>query len=253
MKQKTRSFATAALMCWSAVAAAQVASAQSAPPEFLRVVYSTLAPDGLYGYQEAQGIVNEGFKKSGTPWREVWASSLFGEMRVYVSVVPLAGLAQFDKPGPLTHLTEAQRMKYQTLLRGSVRSSRAVLLQLVQPLSILGGRAKPAGLARVMNVRVQPGKQLEFEEMVRTMVLPAYKKAGAKELLVHRALLGTALGEYTIVQPFENWAEMAAFPAAEKLYGPEGYKQWLARVAATVASGENMAATLVPALGYSPQ
>jgi hypothetical protein len=253
MKLGISTIGAAALFCASFLSTIQPASAQGAAAEYLRLVYTTLTPNGLYDFQEAQKLVNEGYKKAGMPWRDVWTSALFGELRTFVSVAPVTGLSQFDSPSPMSHLTEAQRIKYQTLNRSSVQSVRAVLVQVVPQLSIQSGRTTPPRLARVVNVRALPGKQLEFEEAIRTIVLPALKKAGAKDYWVHRAILGTAIGEYTIVQLFDSWKEMEAFPTGEKLYGPEGLKQFMSRVAATASSADNMVASLVPDLSYRPQ
>jgi hypothetical protein len=88
----------------------------------------------------------------------------------------------------------------------------------------------------------------------RTAILPAVKKAGIKDYWVNRSVLGTAIGEYTFLQPYDKWAEMDAWPQGEKLYGgAAANKDFLARISQTVASAETMVVRFKADLSYPNQ
>jgi hypothetical protein len=161
-------------------------------------------------------------------------------------------MAQFDSPSPLTHMSVEDRLKYQNLARNAVESTQYVLGQSVDALSLRSNRTTRPKYARVLYVRTKPGKQVEFEEFVKTLVLPAMKNAGVKDYWVIRTVLGGALGEYTILTIFDKWAEMDGWLSPEKMFGAQ-YKAYLARVAECVDNAESMVAQTLPELSYTGQ
>jgi hypothetical protein len=205
----------------------------------------------MYDFQEACKLVNEAYKKAGVPWRSVWVTSIFGEMGTYVTVAPVQNMAQFDSDSPIMKMSDADRTKYITLMRNSVESGRYSLVQYVPSLSLNSNRTEMPKLARITSVKVLPGKNVEFEELIQSTLIPAVKKAGGKDYWVHRTTLGGEIGEYTIVQLFEKWEEMGAWPSTDKLLGPAGYKQFLSKISQTVSRADNMAMRVETSLSYS--
>ncbi len=218
-------------------------------PQLIRIAYSKVRANGVYDYQTAAQLFNAGAKKSGLPWREVWATNLFGEVGMFVSVTPVARMAQFDDPGPVAGLTEQDRTKYMTLIRNSVEQARYVLVQTLPDLTISSDRKEPPKFARVTNVRVMPGRQAEFEEFVKATMVPAMKRIGVKDYWFMRNVLGGATNEYTVVQLFDKWSELDALLNPAQYLGPD-FKTYLSKTAATVASAENMVVSYMPELSY---
>jgi hypothetical protein len=246
-----RQIAISVFVCGLSALSLSTASAQEAKPEMMRIGFTKLKSGGLYDYQELAKLVNEAYKKSGVPWREVWATSLFGETGTMVSVAPVKNMAQFDEPSPMNKLETADRTKYTTLLRNAIESTHWVLVQTVPSLSIVSQRKDPPKFARVTTIRVKPGKQMEFEDLIKNTLLPAIKNAGFKDYWVNRTMVGGPLGEYTTLQIFDKWAEVDAWPGTEKLLGgAAAYKKFLAGIAETVDNAENMIARTVPELSY---
>lgn len=231
---------------------AAVSLCAQTPNQMMRISTTKVKLGMLNDYQQGQKMLNAAYKKAGAPWREVWSTSLFGEAGNFVSVAPVTNMAQFDTPGPVTHMSVEDRLTYQNLTRNCVESSRYVLGQSVDALSIRSERTSPPKFARVINVRVKPGKQLEFEDFVKTLVLPAMKGAGVKDYWVIRTVLGGALGEYTILTIFDKWAEMDAMMSPEKLFGAQ-YKAYLAKIAETVDNADSMVARTHPDLSFRNQ
>ena len=152
------------------------ASAQEAPP-MMRVAFVKVSMTGVYEWQEAMKLVNEGYRKAGVPWRSVWQSAMFGEMGNYVTVTPVKNMAQFDQGSPMMKLTEAERTKYLTLIRNSVEETRYVLSHYLTGLSLDSGRKTPPVFARVTTVKTRAGKGPHFEELLKDSMLPALKRA----------------------------------------------------------------------------
>jgi hypothetical protein len=245
---------TGALVCALGVAGLPVCLGQDAPPMLMRIGMVKLKSGGLYDWQEANKLARTAYQKAGVPFRQVFSMAIFGEAGMGVTVAPVTNMAQFDSDSPMTKLPDAERTKYATLMRNSIESARYSLVQTLPALSIRSGRKDQPKFLRVTMVRVLPGKNLEFEELIRTVGLPAAKKAGIKDYWVNRSVLGTAVSEYTLLQAFDKWAEMDAWPVGEKLYGgAAAYKDFLARIAQTAASAETMVVRYEADLSYSTQ
>ncbi len=217
----------------------------------MRIGMVKLKSGGQYDYEEAAKLVNAAYKKAGTPWRQVWRTALFGEMGTVVTVTPIKNYAQFDADSPLTHLSPADRAKYTTLTRNSIDSVQYTLDETIPTLTIASTRTTPPKFARVTTVVVQPGKNQEFEELVRTMVLPAMKKASVKDYWVNRTVLGGPMGQYTLLFIFDKWAELDTAPTLPSALGPEGFKQFMGKISTIVAHSENMVAATDSALSYT--
>lgn len=221
-------------------------------PDLMRISYYKVNAGGTYDFAEGIKLVNEAYKKSGTPWRRAWATTIFGQTYTGVLVTPVKNFAQFDSPGPMAGMSTADNVKFQTLMRSAVEESRHVLARFAPELSIYPGPLPEKTHARMMTTVVKPGKNLEFEEMIKTMLLPALKAAGIKDYRVNRVMLGSAVGEYIIVMPFAKWADVDALPTTEKILGAS-YKAYLAKVAETVDRAETQTMTTSPELGYVMQ
>lgn len=243
-----------ALVCALGVAGLPACLGQDAPPMMMRIGMIKLKSGGLYDWQEANKLVRAAYQKAGVPFREVFSMAVFGEAGTSVTVAPVSNMAQFDADPATTNLSAADRTKYLTLMRNSVESARYSLVQTLPALSIASNRKDQPKFLRVTMLRVLPGRNLEFEELIRTVGLPAVKRAGIKDYWVNKSVLGTAIGEYTLLQAFDKWAEMDAWPVGEKLYGgAAAYKDFLARIAQTVASAETMVVRYEADLSYSTQ
>lgn len=242
---KLTTFRAVALFC----AAATTALAQQ--PQLMRLSYTKVNPGMSHDYEEAAKLVSAAQKKAGAPWREVWATGIAGEF-MYVGVSPIKNMAQFDSPSPVnSQLTPEQRTQYATLSRNAVRETRYVIVQHLPDLSISSGRTSPPALARVTTVRTKAGKGLDFEALVKNMLLPAWKKAGIKDIVVHRMVAGGVSGEYQFVQFFDKYAEVDAWPSGDKMFGgADGYKKFLDGVATTAESAESMFARQLTELGF---
>jgi hypothetical protein len=225
---------------------------QAAPPDLMRISHYKIRANGTYDFREGIKMVNDGYKKSGVPWRQAWQMSMFGETYTVVMVTPVKNFAQFDTPGPMAGLSAGDSVKYQTLMRNAIESSRHSLVRYAPELSVNSGTMQEPKFARVMTIRVKPGRVAEFEDAIKTLLLPAIRQAGIKDYWVDRMVLGGVTGEYTTLTPFTKWSELDSWPTTEKLLGAS-YKAFMAKIADTVDSSETLVAATVPELGYGAQ
>lgn len=232
------------------VAVAPVPAAAQEGRQMVRIGTVELKPGGRYDFEEANRMASAASKKNGMPWREYWRATLFGDVGRVVTVMPVSSMAMFDGESAIAKMSSADRARYTTLMSNSVASARYELSELLPDISLQSGRQAPAKFARVTLVHVIPGKQREFEDAVKTVLLPAMKKAGVKDYWVLRTLLGGPVTGYTTVLLFEKWAELDSLVSMEKLLDPEALKQYMSKVSATVSHAENAVFEMDPAIGY---
>jgi len=212
---------------------------QEEKPQMLRLAYAKVNPDMMGEFGDVQKIVNDALKKSGLPWRQVWGPSVFGEAGLWVAVTPVRNYAQFDEENPMRKaLGDRDFERYLNRARHVFGDVRYSLVVTVPELTIASDRTGPPTFARIMQVRVLPGKSAAFEAMIKTQLLPALKQAGVKDYWVNRTVLGPG-GEYTVVHVFDKWAELDTLPTTPKLLGEEGFKTFMQGVAETVQSTES--------------
>jgi hypothetical protein len=246
----TRRFWLGALVCALMFSIPNSAFAQTSP-QLMRLGMVKLKSGGQYDYEEASKLINAAYRKSGVPWRQVWQTAIFGEMGTMVTVTPVKNYAQFDEGSVLAQMSATDRTKYTTLSRNSIESVQYSLVETLPGLSIVSDRTTPPKFARVTTVVVQPGKNLEFEDLVKTMILPAMKKASVKDYWLNRTVLGGPMGEYSILFIFDKWAELDSAPTLQKALGPEGYKQFMGKISTIVARSDNMVAATQASMSYS--
>ena len=251
MRTFVRGLATSVLIAALAAMVSSTAYGQDAPTK-LRLAEIHVRVGQTADFEALAKLANEASKKFGIPWRETWSVSQFGEGGVYYAVSPVKNFAQFDEQGPISGLSVEDRLTYANLARNAVESSHYKLLDPADDLSLRSDRKELPKMARVTVVHTLPGKGMDLEAAIKELMLPALKAAGVKDFWVHRTVVGGPIGEYTYVLPFEKWADLDALGSMQKLLG-DNYGKYMARVAASVQSGENMIIKLDPKLTYMPE
>jgi len=180
-------------------------------------------------------------KKGGQKSRTVYQTTLFGDGFEYVVITPLSKFAELDGDSPqLKALGAAANQKLGEKLRRCIESANSFLTTNLTDLSnpVQGGA--PAARQTITRFRVAPGKVQDFENLVKTDILPAFKKAKIP-LAVNRRGLGTNGNDFVFITPFNKFAEMDAGSAAERALGQDG----LAKVRAKLPGIANVLETTV--------
>jgi hypothetical protein len=225
--------------------------AQQAQPELQHVIFVKTQPGMVAEWREMQAMVNEAYKKEGTPWRHVWSTAVFGE-QMHVIAFPVGKMERYETGNPVRKmLNDAEYARYTQKMSRIVASSHSVLVTTRPDLSISSGRTKPHR-AMVTTVVVTPGKYLEFEAFVKNDLIPAWKKAGLKDVWVDQNVMGGNATEYTILTLFDKWSEMDGGGPMVRALGKEGWDKIRARAAGLSTSIRNEVSQFAPELSYSP-
>ena len=98
---------------------------------------------------------------------------------------------------------------------------------------------EPQPLARVQRTWVRPDQVTAYRELIKSEVLPAYKKAGAKVYSVARTRTGGSMFEYSSVTGLDKWADLdGETPFIKALGGQAAFDKFQAKRAAMVTRTE---------------
>jgi hypothetical protein len=103
-------------------------------------------------------------------------------------------------------------------------------------LSIVSATTDPPAIATVTWIHVAFGRGPEFEAILKNDVVPAMKKGGVTEFLVHEAFLGGDVNEWIILAPYKNFADLDGVPPLVRALGPEGAAKLAAKATGIVVS-----------------
>src|SRR5262249_22611372 len=138
----------------------------------------------------------------------VWSTAIFGEGG-YVIVTPIESLAQYDGASPTVRaLGQEGARTYAAKAARFTESAHSVAIETRTDLSIAPSPGAEPKLALVTTTTIAVGRDEEFENFVKTAVLPAIKKAAPKGYLVSRVVYGGNLNQYTSVVLLDNFADL---------------------------------------------
>lgn len=189
-------------------------------------------------------------RKAGVKGQEVWVNTVFGEGG-YVTVTPVESLAEFDNPNPFRRaLGEEGARAYGQKVARFVESVRYEAIETRPDLSIEPKSGWAPKLAVVTTTTIAPGRDDDYENFVKTAVLPAIKKAEPKAYLVSRVAYGGNLNQYVSVVLLDSFADLQRWREA---FAKEAVAAKLAsKSAGIVTARENAIYRYVPDLSITP-
>jgi len=192
----------------TAAVVAQAPAQPTAPPQRIQISTTQLKPDMVLTWEDL--VKNEMIpaqKKVGLAWRHTLANGASGQQFVRVTVNPLANYAQLDMPAILQRAVSAEaNANYNAKIRATIESQRTSIATLQMDQSIMSNSATMSPLFVVQTVVLAPGKAADFAASMREDYLPAYRKAGVKDLWVYVINQGD-IG-VLLVRPVANYAEL---------------------------------------------
>jgi hypothetical protein len=103
-----------------------------------------------------------------------------------------------------------------------------------------------------VNVRVRPGRGLEYEDQIK-MVRDARARAGQKESwLVSQSVVGQQGSAYYISRPLGSLGDVDSLPVLSQVLGASGYKQYQKGLAENTFSTEITISRYLPELSNPP-
>lgn len=192
-------------------------------------------------------------KKGGVPWRAVWQTAVFGEAYEFVMIQPIENFKQFDGDSPMQKaLGQAGLRTYAEKLRRMVVSSRILAMSFRPDLSIEHPMTAPPKMAVVSVVQAMPGRQLTLENLIRTEVVPAMKKAGVAGYHVNQTVLGGSPFEYVTVVEIDNFADLDKGSPFVRALGKAGADQLTMKLSGVVSNLERFVSRYSADLSFGP-
>lgn len=189
-------------------------------------------------------------QKAGVKEQRLWNTANFGEGG-YIIATPIESLAQYDGPRPaLRALGEEGANAYGAKAAKFTESARTVAIETRPELSIPLKPGEQYKLAILTITTIAPGRDDEYENFVKTSVLPAIKKSAPKGYLLSRVVYGGNLNQYFSVVLLDNFADLQKW---RETFGKEAATAKLAtKSAGMVTNRENAIYRFVPDLSIQP-
>ncbi|HEV3196845.1 MAG TPA: hypothetical protein VGZ73_03035 [Bryobacteraceae bacterium] len=177
-------------------------------------------------------------KKAGVTSRTVYSSHVFGTAFEYRIVQPLNRFADFDSAELQTEgIGAAGDEKSAAQLRKCISRASSFLATALPELSNPSDNKAPA-IVQCLRLHVAPGKMEEYQDLYKSEVVPALKKARAYVSVASRRL-GTDGLDLTFETPLNKFAELDAPPALLRSLGPEGAARLTAKLNSLATVVEN--------------
>jgi hypothetical protein len=233
----------------AAPAAAQTVPSDGGPFMVLSVI--DVKPDMYAEFGDVQAATMAGQQKGGQIWRETWHVVTFGEPYRVRVMRPLMNFAELDGQSfTIKGVGAEQAAAINERARGMIERQQIYALR---PRPDLGYGDRPAeiDLAVLTTITVAPGREAEFEAIVRDAVMPAFKKAGEAYLSVSQVVLGGAANQYIAFNLYNGFADVdtKGDPVLRGM-GPEGFAKYRQRLAGIVLHEERELLRLNPALSF---
>jgi hypothetical protein len=210
-------------LCAGAVALACSLStpALAQTPTLVRYTHTQVKPEMLNDWLDLQkNEVVPALKKAGQTTRTVLVASLFGNSYEYVTVTPFAKYADFDGDSPLVRaLGQVAAARLIEKLRKCVASQFSYAgTRLTDISNVLDG--PPSAVVVTVRYRIATGKMADFQDLVKSDVLPVYKKAKVRLTVTQRGP-GANVNDVTVSTGYAKYADLDAGPFLAKQLGAD--------------------------------
>jgi hypothetical protein len=185
------------------------------------VTITHIKPEMVSEWIDLQKEMIPALKKGGVKSRTVYQTSIFGNSYEYVTVTPFDKYAEFDNPNPLIRALEpAGAARLNEKVRKCVVSSTSFAVTRMADISNVLDAPPPAVIVSA-RYRITPGKMPDFQNLVKSDILPVYKKAKVN-LTVNRRGIGTNTNHVTMTTGYAKFADLDGGPVQVKQLGQEG-------------------------------
>jgi hypothetical protein len=198
-------------------------SAQAPTDPLTRMTITHVKPEMLTEWRDIQKDMIPILKKGGTKSRTVYQTTVFGSNYEYVTATPFTSYAEFDNPNPIAKALEpAAAARLNEKLRKCIVSSNSFSSTRFTDLSNLVDNDAQPPIIVSARYRIADGKMAEFQALVKSEVLPVYKKAKVR-FTVNRRTYGTNTSDVTMVTYYSKFADLDGGPFLRKQLGDEAF------------------------------
>src|SRR5262249_24576947 len=146
-----------------------------------------------------------------------------GEGFEYAMLTPIANFAERDGQSPIVKaLGEQGAQAYAEKNRRFLASTRTLVIATSPDLSYAPERKEPPTLGVLSITSVAPGGVTDYENHVKTDILPMQKQAQAAGFYVSQTIFGGDGTEFTSMSLVNTFADLDKGPPALRVLGPAG-------------------------------
>jgi hypothetical protein len=231
--------------------AAQTKTEGAAAPQLLGVNVVHVKPEMALEWEEFQKKETiPTLQKAGIEQRDAWRTAI-GEAYEVAFVTPIANLAVRDEPNPMVKaLGEDGARAYAEKNRRLIAGSRSFVIRTRPDLSYAPTSNDSPKLAVLSSLSIAPGRITDYENYVKTDVLPIQKKAQSLGYLVSQTMFGGDGNEFVTLAMVNSFADLDKGPAALRVLGPEGAAKLSAKTAGIISRSERIVIRYDPELSF---
>ncbi len=232
------------------VAAGLAASASAQQGNIQSVTFYTVKADRVGDFQAEIKEYNAIHAKGGsTNYSSIWVS-LTGP-REYVRAQYFNKWADLDAgPEPKLKDQAADLARISMRIIDCTESSRRIIAEVQPDLSI--APTGPVTMIRVLTTDVRPDKYNDYLALVKSDILPAAQKGGAKLYEFSEMRYGAPNTEVTSIVAMDGWGDLDGGLAIQKVLGKDGYQALLNKVRPLIVSSVVNEYRFLPEVSYLP-
>jgi hypothetical protein len=231
-----------------ATAAAQTPAPPAGPLLILSVI--DVKPDLFAEFGELQGQTMEAQRKGGLAWRETWNVAQFG-MPYRVGVLrPMTSFAELDSQPATVKGAGADQARVI-----NERARRMIVAQQIYALRVrvdlgYGNRNTDPTLVVLSTITVAPGRNADFEAIVKSDIIPGHKEAGEPYLAASQVVLGGNTNQYLFMTPYADFTALQKGNPVLRGLGPAGFAKFNQKLAGVVTNVDLQVMRFNPALSF---
>lgn len=228
-------------------------AAQSAPaPVRLQIQIVNVKPDAVTDWlalQEKETI--PALKKIGSPGREAWTTSIFGEAFEYFFSQPLEKFANYDNPqGPMIRaLGQEGARVYNEKIRKMIVSQRTLAITILPESIVPPPTYQPKFM--VLNFAYAiPGRADDYQAYLQKDLMPVIRKAKPGGFALSRTLHGGDANEFVTARYLEKMADLDGPNLPTQAIGAEAAAKMGAKTVGMLERQERRIYRFVPNLSF---
>lgn len=229
-----------------------VALAQSPARPRASVTYTMVKPDMVTEWTDLQkNEVVPALKKAGVKSRAVYRNAPFnGSPYQYVTIQPIENYGQYDGESAIFRaLGREAGLRLAAKLRRCVDSTTTFVSTGWPELSNPRPPDQAPKIIAITRYRVAPGKAQEYENFLKTEILPVYKKNNVYFTVSQRGF-GSNAGEWTTSVAYDKYGDLESGLPLGRILGAEGAAKVIAKAAPIRTQIQTMVRTYVPDLSF---
>jgi hypothetical protein len=222
----------------------QAAASKSMGPAFMTLRITDVKPDMMSDFVALQkSDTIPGLQKAGIEWRDVWRSAVVGSASTIAFITPIKSFGDFDGDSPMQKALGPEGYRaYMSKVTKLVANTRVYIIRSRPDLGYESeSTAKtPPKLGVLADVEVMPGRQPDFEAILKGEWAPALKKANVPLYGVSEVMFGGAIGQYYTFTPISNFAQLEKGHPITQSLGEAGLNRLMAKLGPSIRHAERI-------------